>query len=148
MHKKKFLKLPEYPGGKEEFRKYILGHLVYPEKALQEKIEGIVYVSAQIDDNGEVLDVKVEKGLGYGCDEEAVRLIQGLHFGGVKNQGIRLKTRKKFRIEFKLKKITRQENVGQTIAYSIKKENTDKGNDKPGKSQGTTYGYTINFNTD
>ena len=146
MHKKKFLKLPEYPGGKEEFRKYIHEHLTYPENALKEKIEGIVLVSAQIDDNGDVLDAKVEKGIGYGCDEEAIRLIRGLQFGGVKNQGIRLKTRKKFRIEFKLKKSVKSENDQQTIAYSIKKENKDNEINKPGKSSGTTYSYTINLN--
>lgn len=148
MHRKKFLKLPEYPGGKEEFRKYIQENLKYPEKALQEKVEGIVLISAQIDDNGEVLDTKVERGIGYGCDEEAIRLIHGLHFGGVKNQGVRLTTRKKFKIEFKLKKNILAENNQQTIAYSIKKENKDKEKVQTVKSSGTTYNYTINLNND
>jgi TonB family protein len=99
---KKFLKRPEYPGGKERFKAYIRSSLVYPREALEKGIEGIVYLRAVIDDNGTVLDVVVEKGIGGGCDEEAVRLIKNVHFGAVKNRGLRLKTRKKFRIEFKL----------------------------------------------
>jgi TonB family protein len=99
---KKFLKRPEYPGGKEAFRQYVKSNLKYPEEALAKGIGGIVYLSARIDDNGEVSDVEVEKGIGGGCDEEAVRLISSVHFGKVKNRGLRVSTRKKFRIEFRL----------------------------------------------
>jgi len=99
---KKFLKRPEYPGGKEAFRQYVKSNLKYPEEALEKGIGGIVYLSARIDDNGEVSDVEVERGIGGGCDEEAVRLISSVHFGKVKNRGLRVTTRKKFRIEFRL----------------------------------------------
>ena len=99
---KKFLKRPEYPGGKEAFKQYVKANLIYPEKAREKGIEGIVYLNAQIDDNGTVRDVVVEKGIGGGCDEEAVRLVNNVQFGKVKNRGVRIKTRKKFRIEFKL----------------------------------------------
>ena len=133
--KKKFLKFPEYPGGKEAFKKYIKENLKYPEEALQKKVEGGVQLSAAIDDNGNVLDVTVEKGLGAGCDEEAVRLIENVQFGGVKNRGVRLKTRKKFRIEFKLPK-------GKSLKYTVKKspEKTEAQNPK---SKG--YSYSINL---
>jgi protein TonB len=100
--KKKFLNRPEYPGGKEAFKAYVKSHLVYPEEAKQKRIEGVVQLLAQIDDNGNVGEVTVENGIGGGCDEEAVRLIKNVQFGSVKNRGVRLKTRKRFRIEFKL----------------------------------------------
>lgn len=124
MKKKTFLKLPEYPGGKEEFRKYILENLKYPSLAIEKKIQGIVYLSAEINDHGDVLNVRVEKGLGYGCDEEAVRLINSVQFGGVNNHGVRVKTRKRFRIEFKLKeqKVISQNKSGSTVQYHYKKE--------------------------
>ncbi len=124
MKKKTFLKLPEYPGGKEEFRKFILENLKYPSLAIEKKIQGIVYLSAEINDHGDVLNVRIEKGLGYGCDEEAVRLINSVQFGGVNNHGVRVKTRKRFRIEFKLKeqKVISQNKSGSTIQYHFKKE--------------------------
>lgn len=100
--KKRFLKLPEYPGGKEAFKAYIKSNLEYPKQALERRVQGIVFLSAQIDDNGDVLNVNVENGIGAGCDEEAVRLIKNVRFGGVNNRGLRVKSRKKFRIEFKL----------------------------------------------
>ena len=97
---KKFLKLPEYPGGKDAFRKYIKDNLIYPEDAIKQEVEGIVHVEASINDNGEVVNVIIKNGIGSGCDEEAIRLIQNIQFSGVKNRGVRVITKKKFRIEF------------------------------------------------
>jgi TonB family protein len=144
MKKKHFLKLPEYPGGKEEFRKYIHENLKYPESALKNSVEGIVYVSAEINDDGEVLSAHIEKGIGHGCDEEAVRLINGLHFGGVKNRGRRVKTKKKFKIQFRIKKTIAEKKPKQTtISYNLKTEKkTD--NKEPDK---IVYSYSINLNS-
>lgn len=142
MKKKHFLKLPEYPGGKEEFRKYILENLKYPEEALKNRVEGIVHISAEINDNGEVSNAKIEKGIGFGCDEEALRLIYDAHFGEVKNRGLRVKTKKKFRIQFKLneKKII-QTNNHSNIQYSYKpKELKHEDNNFP-----NNYSYIINL---
>jgi len=152
MPKKRFLKYPEYPGWKSEFRKYILENLRYPEEALKNRVEGIVYLSAEVDDNGKVFDIRVEKGLGFGCDEEAVRLVGGIQLGGVRNRGIRLKTRKKFRIEFKLREkpgpaVQQQNQTGLSVSYDYKKSEAVQSNPpstnpvpKPG------YSYTINLN--
>ena len=136
-NEKKFLKLPEYPGGKEALKKYIRENLRYPEEAVSHRIEGIVYLLSEINDNGGVEEVWIEKGLGFGCDEEAIRLIKNIRFGGVKNRGVRVKTKRRFRIEFKLppeNKIHYQ--------YSAKKEE-DKVENKP-KPAG--YSYTIQIN--
>ncbi len=118
---KKFLKLPEYPGGKEAFKKYIKDNLKYPKEAMEQKIEGIVHLVAEINDNGEIEQVWIENGLGYGCDEEAVRLLKSIQFGGVKNRGVRLKTKKRFRIEFKL---PAQRNI--QYVYKSKNDNMNK----------------------
>lgn len=82
--------------------KFIRENLRYPNEALQNRIEGVVHLSAQIDDNGHVFDIQVIKGIGYGCDEEAARVVGLMHFGGVTNRGYRLKSTKKFRIAFQL----------------------------------------------
>jgi TonB family protein len=135
---KKFIKQPEYPGGKTAFKEYIKKSLIYPEEALEKKIEGIVHLSAQIDDNGTVDEVVVEKGIGYGCDEEAVRLIKNIRYGAVKNKGVRLKTRQHFRIEFNWRQ------KRQDIRYQFKKSSSEKkkvGNKKPEEK----YSYFINI---
>ncbi len=133
---KKFLNLPQYLGGKEEFKKFIKENLVYPEEAKKAGVEGTVYLKAEVDDNGKVLTVGVEKGLGYGCDEEAIRLVKLMKFGAVKNIGKRVKTKKRLRINFKLDKQNKKE-----ITYSYKVENKGKKPAEKGK-----YNYTITFN--
>ena len=135
---KKFLKLPEYPGGKEALKKYIKENLKYPEEALQKQIEGIVQLVAQIDDNGHVVGVMIEKGLGAGCDEEATRLIKNVRFGGVKNRGVRLKTKKKFKIEFKLP-------PKRKISYNLTKTTSKEKNDQKEPEQNQKYSYSINI---
>jgi outer membrane biosynthesis protein TonB len=139
--KRVFLSFPEYPGGKEEFRKYITANLRYPAEALSHKIEGIVYLSALIDDNGYARDVTVEKGIGFGCNEEAVRLISEIRFGSVHNRGLRVKTKKKFRIKFKLPGKPKQTalKVQTEINYSYTKNKDTAANDKNTK----VYSYTL-----
>ncbi len=136
---KKFLKRPEYPGGKSAFREYIKKNLVYPEKALEKGISGVVFLSARIDDNGNVDDIHVEKGIGSGCDEEAVRLIGNLQYGAVKNRGVRVKSRHRFRIEFRLPK------PKKTLKYTYKHtlKQTPEQSNKP-----KTYSYRINIKND
>ena len=130
--KKIFLKLPEYPGGKEAFKKYIRENLIYPKEALEKQIEGIVYLNAEINDNGDVLQVIIESGVGAGCNEEAIRLINTIQFTGVKNRKVRIKTKKKFRIKFKLP-------PHKTINFElVNKKNKDV---IPEKSK--TYSYSI-----
>ncbi len=129
---KKFLKLPEYPGGKKALREYIKNNLQYPNEAFQKRIEGVVYCTAEINDNGIVNHVNVTKGLPGGCDEEAVRLIKSMKFGNVKNRGVRIKTKRRFRIRFELPPT-------QEIKYSLVKNNTKTDN----KSNQQSYTYTI-----
>ena len=50
----------------------------YPEKALQNKISGVVIVEVNANDDGTLTDPVVIKGLGYGCDEEALRMVKGM----------------------------------------------------------------------
>ena len=135
---KKFLKLPEYPGGKEAFKKYIKENLVYPKEALEKRIQGIVYLKAEITDNGEVLNVFVEKGVGAGCDEEAIRLIKNVRYTSVKNRGKRVKTKKKFRIQFKLPPAKSSKSVNFEL---VGKKNTEPTKQSASK----VYSYSINL---
>jgi protein TonB len=131
--KKKFLNLPEYPGGSEAFKKFISENLRYPEAAMEARIEGSVVVEYVISDDGMVSDLRVLHGLGYGCDEEALRLIRLLKFGKVKNRGVRLKSTTKTTIHFRL--------PGITISYSTPGVTVpEQKNDGP-----VNYEYTITF---
>lgn len=67
---------PAPVGGYEAFYKYIGKNIKYPEQARRMGIEGKVFVQFVIDKDGSITDVQVLKGIGSGCNEEAVRVIQ------------------------------------------------------------------------
>lgn len=69
-------KMPELIGGMDSLQT----RLVYPNEAIKHKIEGKVYILAAIDTSGNPICAKVIKGLGYGCDEEALRLVKTSKF--------------------------------------------------------------------
>jgi TonB family protein len=137
---KKFLDLPRYGGGNEEFKKFIASNLRYPKAALEAGIEGKVLVGYEIDDNGIVHNPRVLRSLGYGCDEEAVRIVGLLRFKKVKNRGVRVRVNTKTYINFKLPKTSINYSLTQKTAA---KKNTDEADRK--KSSGISYDYTINL---
>ncbi|GAB3896253.1 energy transducer TonB [Spirosoma agri] len=67
---------PEYPGGIDALRTFLSKNLTYPRPAASSGIAGRVYVSFVVNSDGSLTDVHVQKGIGFGCDEEAVRVIQ------------------------------------------------------------------------
>ena len=58
----------------------VLTQLKYPIAAKNNKISGTVLINGLLDKDGKVKDIKVEKGIGYGCDEEAIRLVKMYRF--------------------------------------------------------------------
>ena len=67
---------PEFPGGMEAWAKFIQKNLRYPYAAQDNSVQGKVYLSFVVERDGSISDVKVVKGIGYGCDDEAVRVIK------------------------------------------------------------------------
>ena len=65
-----------FPGGEEKFYEYLGTNIVYPEQAKQDSIHGTVYASFVVKENGSISDVKILRGIGYGCDKEAIRILQ------------------------------------------------------------------------
>ncbi|MEI7661009.1 MAG: energy transducer TonB [Bacteroidota bacterium] len=136
-HKKKtFLNTPRYPGGNEAFRAFIAGNIRYPQEALDAGIEGAVVVEFDVLDTGVVKNQHVLKGLGHGCDEEALRVIGLLIFGKVKNRGVRLKMTTKTTINFKLP-------PGVRISYTTPESAVVEKPAEEGKP--LTYEYTVNL---
>jgi len=68
--------MPEYIGGAIAMKRWLADEISYPRIALEEGVDGIVYVSFVVNTDGSVSDVKVERGIGYGCDEEAMRAVK------------------------------------------------------------------------
>jgi periplasmic protein TonB len=68
----------EMPKAPYDFDAYVAKNLRYPEKAKNEQIEGRVSVRFIVEENGKITDVKAVRGIGFGCDEEAVRVIAGM----------------------------------------------------------------------
>ncbi|MGI4735185.1 MAG: energy transducer TonB [Janthinobacterium lividum] len=69
-------KMPEFAGGMEALMRYLQSHLRYPSAALREQAEGRVYVSFVVQADGTIADISVPKGLGFGLDEEAQRVVR------------------------------------------------------------------------
>jgi periplasmic protein TonB len=63
-------------GGMQAFYDYVGKKLKYPAQARRMNIEGKVFVEFVVNRDGSIQDVKAIKGIGAGCDEEAVRVIQ------------------------------------------------------------------------
>ena len=67
--------MPEPEEGLEGFLHYIRENIKYPEEARKQGIEGKVFVRFVVTKNGSISQVEVIKGMGYGLDEEAVRVV-------------------------------------------------------------------------
>jgi protein TonB len=66
---------PEFPGGQEAFVKFLRKNLRYPGMAAENGIQGKVILSFVIERDGELSNIKVIRGIGSGCDEEALRVL-------------------------------------------------------------------------
>ena len=67
--------MPYFPGGKVALARYLQSQLVYPQEARSNQIEGNVQVRFVIQADGSISDVEIVEGIGYGCDDEALRLV-------------------------------------------------------------------------
>jgi len=68
--------IPYYIGGDEAKIKFLTENIKYPQSAKEKKIQGTIYVTFVIDETGKVTDVRVLRGIGGGCDEEAIRVVK------------------------------------------------------------------------
>lgn len=68
-------KMPEFPGGNKALAKFLQQNLIYPSSAINAGIQGKVFLSFVVTKSGKVTAIKVDKGIGFNCDEEAYRVI-------------------------------------------------------------------------
>jgi protein TonB len=94
---------PQPKGGMAAFYEYVGKKLKYPAQARRMGIEGKVFVEFVVDKDGTITDVKAIKGIGAGCDEEAIRVIQTApKWNPGKQRGRPVKVRMILPITFKL----------------------------------------------
>lgn len=68
-------KMPEYKGGQNEYIKFISAHLVYPKFAVENGIQGTVFVQMIITDSGIVKGAKIIRGVEESLNDEALRVV-------------------------------------------------------------------------
>lgn len=90
--------MPEYPGGRDAMYKFIQNNLVYPQEAKDNGTTGRVFVTFVIEKDGSVADVKLLRGIGSGCDAEAMRVIESMS----KWKPGRLEDNKTVRVQYNL----------------------------------------------
>ncbi len=71
-------KIPEFPGGLKALMHYLSGNIHYPAEAKKAGIQGRVFVNFVVEKDGSIGHVKVLRGIGHGCDKEAVRAVESM----------------------------------------------------------------------
>ena len=66
---------PQFPGGEESRHSFIRENTRYPKTANGKGIQGTVYVTFVVEPNGSLTGIKILRGIGGGCDEEALRVV-------------------------------------------------------------------------
>lgn len=122
-----FIKQPKYPGGKKALDEFIRANLQYPEDALKNRVEGSVAVKYDVDIFGKTSGAVLIHGLGYGCDEEALRLVNLLQYEKKRYQGLRVTFHQSIVIHFHLP----GRGIKQQQEVQIQYQYTEKSSPKP-----------------
>ncbi|MDR1951151.1 MAG: energy transducer TonB, partial [Bacteroidales bacterium] len=69
---------PEYPGGEAARMKFLSDNIKYPAIARESGIQGTIYITFVVERDGSITDVQVMRGIGGGCDEEAIRVVKAM----------------------------------------------------------------------
>jgi TonB family protein len=69
-------KMPEFAGGNQNLFRHLSTSIRFPEEAKRKAISGTVYVRFIVERNGELSNFKVMRGVGGGCEEEAIRVLK------------------------------------------------------------------------
>lgn len=97
------IKLAEPVGGRRAYDKYLHNSIQYPQQALDNKIKGRVTVQFIVRRDGSLDEFSVLKGLGYGCDEEVIRLVKdGPRWSPTTEDSVPIESEVRVRVKFAL----------------------------------------------
>lgn len=68
--------MPQFPGGEKEMMRFIKFNLHYPSSAQANGVQGTVILNFVVNREGKITNIKVVKGIGFGCDEESIRVME------------------------------------------------------------------------
>jgi protein TonB len=146
---------PVYPGGIAAMKKFVAANLKYPPAAIKAKAEGTVVIRYGLNYTGKVIDAKVKKGIGHGCDEEAMRVVKLMKFTVPQSSKKKVRIHQDINIHFKLPKpkpapkpkakptAKRQTAITYTQSGSLSGKVVRKKTDKD--KSGGGYSYTIEW---
>jgi len=135
---KHFISKPSYPGGPKALWAFIRKNLRYPKEALENNISGIVRLRYTINGQGKITGTQIMHSLGYGCDEEASRVISMLKYHVPKQRKLKVKFHKTINVKFKPP-------VKKTLEVTFSKKKADS-KEKPKEKKKSGYEYTITLN--
>jgi len=96
--------MPTFGNGDQDLFDYILANTEYPQTAIDDSIQGKVYIQLVINEDGSVSDAKVMRGLRYDIDQECIRVIENMpKWEPGKQRGKPVKTRYTIPFSFRLK---------------------------------------------
>ena len=110
---------PEFEGGTKALLAFVQKNLKYPAAAARANVEGRVFIQFVVDKTGLVKDSKILKGLGFGCNEEALRIMKLMpKWKPGKQSGKTVAVRYNLPIQFQLKERTKvtRESTGYAIS--------------------------------
>lgn len=89
--------------GLKAYKKYLEKQLIYPKAATENKIEGTVILELSISPTGNIQSIDVKKSLGFGCDDEAIRLVrEGSKWNPATQNGLAVASTVRVKVKFKL----------------------------------------------
>jgi len=95
--------MPSFPGGTEAYYKFLGSNINYPTEAKQKGIEGKVFITFIVNEDGSLSNLKLERGIGGGCDEEALRVfMESPNWNPGKQRGRTVKTKMQAAVTFEL----------------------------------------------
>jgi periplasmic protein TonB len=95
-------KMPQPIGGYPALYQFLSKEMKYPSRAKRNDVQGSVYVEFTLNKQGKPKDVKIVKGIGSGCDEEAARAIALTEWEPGKQRGKPVNVKMVFPVKFKI----------------------------------------------
>ncbi|GHB68678.1 M56 family metallopeptidase [Persicitalea jodogahamensis] len=106
---------PKFPGGLKAMYKFIQDNIKYPAAARLAKVEGKVFLAFVVNADGSIQNIQVLKGMGFGTDEEAIRVVKNMPRWqpGAKEDGRKVNVKYNLPISFVLPKEKKE--IGQAV---------------------------------
>ena len=120
---------PTYPGGMYRFYEFLAKNIKYPQLATDNEIQGNVYCSFTVEKDGALTDIKIDRKLGFGTDEEAVRVLKlGKRWNPGMQNGRAVRVKYNIPIKFSLNPVTESK---ASVLANVKVKGYPTGKDAP-----------------